>query len=506
MYYLAILFCTLFVPFTQSFYIDDRFLNDVPDYEVVPISHKISDDKLTIRIKRDGKTNDYHLNPKDSLFLGRESKVYTATNNVEHSSVDYEEIQNVLQKIDHKFYQGEETGSSVTQFRKKRGISEFHGIIDNNYVIEPLPNHLRKRRDLSETNSSIFESDAEGFINANEHIIYKQKFNNASKLPAHKLVDDEIIKIKSVSRREVKVTPDIVYPEIMLYVDDIIFKKYNHDVVKALQYILSFWNEVDSIYKQMENPKIHIYMRKIVFLKEPLPFIKKATNNLPEGRINVYKCLNAFATHLNKEQFFRPMEDYDIGLLMFRRNPVDVCGLAYLGTVCNNNNDNQINYSSGVMENWSADIGYAGIRTAAHELAHVLGTDHDFNDVTDCLNEDGYLMNSIHARKNIRLLSRCSKDSIRSTLSKDFTKCIRNNPAEYEENLNSNTKAPITSDSSTSTDCGNVKCSTDETCINGKCTITNEAENNNDENLLSKDFALWFEKSQAEIFNILSTS
>ncbi|XP_051168904.1 venom metalloproteinase 3-like [Leptopilina boulardi] len=500
MYYLAILFCTLFVPFTQSFYIDD-----VPDYEVVPISHKISDDKLTIRIKRDGKTNDYHLNPKDSLFLGRESKVYTATNNVKNSSIDYEEVQNVLQKIDHKFYQGEETGSSVTHFKNKRGISEFHGIIDNNYVIKPLPNHLRKRRGLLKKNSATFESDAEGFINTDEHIIYKQTFNNASQFHAHKHVDDEILKIKSVSRREVKVTPDIVYPEILLYVDDVIFKKYNYDVMNALQYILSFWNDVDLLYRQMEHPKIRFYMRKIVFLKEPLSFINEGIQNMTKGLIDTRKCLYSFAKLLYKQQFFRPKIDYDIGMLMFRRSGVNASGEAFLNGVCKNNKDNQINYSTGIIENWSAGIGATGIVTAAHELAHLFGVSHDSNK-TGCLNSDNYLMNTNHGTKNARIMSPCTKESIQSTLSKDYTKCIRNNPAEYEENLNSNTEAPITSDSSTSTNCGNVKCSTDETCIKGKCTITNEAENNIDDESLLKDFALWFEKSQAKIFNILPTS
>lgn len=48
-----------------------------------------------------------------------------------------------------------------------------NGILYNNMVISPMPTHLRKRRDLLKTKSPSFENTTDGFINANEHIIYK---------------------------------------------------------------------------------------------------------------------------------------------------------------------------------------------------------------------------------------------------------------------------------------------------------------------------------------------
>ncbi|XP_051168902.1 A disintegrin and metalloproteinase with thrombospondin motifs adt-2-like [Leptopilina boulardi] len=445
MYYFTILFCTFFVPFTQSHYADNRFLfNDESDYEVVPIGHKISDDKLTIRIKRDGKTNDYNLNPTDSLLAGKETKVYTATNNVDRSSVDYEEIQNVLQNLNYTFYQDKKTGSSVTQFRNKRGISEFHGIIDNNYVIQPLPNHLRKRRDLTKKNSATLESDAEGFINTDEHIIYKQTFNNASQLDASKMVDDEIMKIKSVSRREVGVTPKIVYPEIMVFVDDILFNKFNQDVMEAVQYTLSFWNAVDLRYREFDDPQIRLYIRKIVLVKEPLPFINKAIYGFPKGAIYGSGSLKEFALYLYKEQFFQPTIDYDAAVLMTGRDMMDLqgnkgtAGIAFEAGVCRESTY-QGYFGTGVVEDSN---GYGGIIAAAHELGHLFGAPHDEEDsmfhqngALHCPKEDGYIMSYNRYNKNRILFSPCSKNVIRTVLSQNFAKCVQNNPAEYVNNI-----------------------------------------------------------------------
>ncbi|XP_051168914.1 venom metalloproteinase BumaMPs1-like [Leptopilina boulardi] len=446
MYFFAILFCTLFVPFTQSLKVDDSLLidDDVSDYEVLSIGHKISNDKLILRIKREEKDDDYYyLNPTDSILAGTETKVYTATNNYQGRSVDYVEIRNVIQNIIHKFYQDQKTGSSVTHFRNKRGISEFHGIIDNNYVIQPLPNHLRKRRDLSKKNSSFFESDAEGFINTDEHIIYERTFNKDSKLDASKMVDDEIMKIKSVSRRDVGVTPSIVYPEIMVFVDDVLFKKFNQDVMKAVQYTLSFWNAVDLIYRQFENPQIRLYVRKIVLVKEPLPFINKAIQNFPKGGIHSSGCLNEFALFLRKEPIFKPTIDYDVAVLVTGRdmmrsqNNNATAGLAFEGGVCENS-ALQGYISSSLIEDMN---GYGGIVSAAHELGHIFGAPHDEEDskfhqngALHCPKKDGYIMSYNRYNKNRILFSPCSKNVIRTVLSQDFAKCVQNNPAEYENN------------------------------------------------------------------------
>ncbi|XP_043473638.1 A disintegrin and metalloproteinase with thrombospondin motifs 1-like [Leptopilina heterotoma] len=114
-----------------------------------------------------------------------------------------------------------------------------------------------------------------------------------------------------------------------------------------------------------------------------------------------------------------------------------LAGLAYPGRVCQNNNNY---YSCGVFEDRN---GYGGINVAAHELGHILGADDETEnykpgytpyDPYKCYNEHGYIMSYNRQNKNKILFSPCSKSEIKATLSQYSAQCIRNNPADYENN------------------------------------------------------------------------
>ncbi|XP_051154484.1 zinc metalloproteinase/disintegrin-like, partial [Leptopilina boulardi] len=319
----------------------------------------------------------------------------------------------VMQNINYQFFPDEETGSSVTHFKNKRGISEFHGIIDNNYVIEPLSNHLRKRRDLLKKNNATFESDAE-------------------ELQAPKLMEDEFMKIKSVSRREVEETPKIVYPEIIVYVDDVIFMRFEKDVMKTVLYTLSFWNGVDLLYRQFEDPKIRLYIKNIVIIKDILEFAFEANDYLSTTSVRRPDTLTKFSSFLYENQFFRPIRDYDIAMLMTEQTLIKLntsresTGMSYNAGVCKNQSNKYV--GSAVIKNNNF---YGGIINAAQKLAHIFGAN---NEEKDCPKKDGYIMSSNRSDKNKLLFSSCSKEAIRNVLSQDFAKCVQNNPAEYENN------------------------------------------------------------------------
>ncbi|XP_043468799.1 A disintegrin and metalloproteinase with thrombospondin motifs 16-like [Leptopilina heterotoma] len=453
MYYFAFLFCTFLVPLTQSFTVvnkveDDFSIDDETDYEVVPVRHmlhKRSINELTLHTKINGVEREIYLQPTEGLLAGTGTKVFIAKRGSQRN-VDFKIIPNIMQNVFINFYQDQKTSSSISHSINKRGLSEFNGIINENMVIRPMPEHLRKRRDLLKSNTSSFESLADGFIDTTEHIIYKQTFNNASEFSAPTMNNDRFLNMKSVSRRSVDELPYIVYPEILVFVDDLLFKKFEFNVIRAVEYTLSFWNAVDLRYREFTEPKIRLNIAGIVFLEEPLPFIYDANGVSNGGKVSAELLLDEFSEFLQKEKVIQQEKNYDISMLVTGRDVIgasgssDVVGLANVEGVCKNGKNYPAYVSSGLTEDRN---GYNGIITAAHELAHILGAHHDEPEASDninadrikgCKKADGYMMTHNHETKNKIFFSPCSKEAIKITLSQNIAQCVRNNPAEYKNN------------------------------------------------------------------------
>ncbi|XP_051157578.1 venom metalloproteinase antarease-like TtrivMP_A [Leptopilina boulardi] len=438
------IFFTFFVPFTQcNIEHDFSIIDDVSDYEIVPIRHKRGSVILTIQTIIMAKEQIFYLQPTEGLIAGTKTNVFTASSSAQNI-VNFKFLPNVMNNVFLKFYQDPKTSSSIVHTINKLGKSEFNGIINNNMVIRPMFGHFRERRDLLKKNFSLFENDDEGFINTDEHIIYRQTFNNASKLFTPKVFDDnKIMKFKSISRRSLAEISNVVYPEIMIFIDDLLFKKFNYDVIKAIEYTLSFWNGVDLRYREFENPKIRLYVTGIVLLNDPLSFVNNAFSNISEEMVYSEIMLHEFSKFLHEIKFIPPKKNYDISLLMTGRELLlkdyenrRTAGMAFTAGVCRHEDDKY--YSSGIVED---NNGFQGIIAAAHELAHIFGAPHDEEDLDfvkngtkHCLKEEGYIMGDISYNKNRILFSSCSKEVIGIVLSEDFTKCIRNNPAEYKNN------------------------------------------------------------------------
>ncbi|XP_051166685.1 A disintegrin and metalloproteinase with thrombospondin motifs adt-2-like isoform X2 [Leptopilina boulardi] len=436
MYYFILLFGILSVSLTQSFNVDD-------DYEVVPIRYKRqANNRLTIQMQKRRQMVQFYLYPTDSLLAGTKTKVYTAENI--KNRIHLRRV--ATDKLYLKFYQNRRTHSSVTQSFHKNGKTKFTGNIKN-IILRPMPNHIRQRRDLLNRNSSFFETDAEGFINTDDHIIYEKSFNDSSPHSSPNVFDDKFMKIKSVNRRDVSKAPNIVYPEILVYVDEILFKKHNYNVQKAVEYTLSYWNGVDLRYRQFQKPKIRLYIAGIVLIKNTLPFVHKTL--LSNGLYNAELLLQEFAKFLYKNTFnIQPKKDFDIsmymsGKLLYTMNENrKATGYAYIGSPCyfeNQGNSRGRYMSSGVITDENE---YKYLLSGAHELGHILGAPHDEQNSNQngpsntmrCLKKEGYVMSYNKYNKNKISFSPCSVKAIVHTLSQDFTKCLRNNPAVYKDN------------------------------------------------------------------------
>ncbi|XP_051166677.1 A disintegrin and metalloproteinase with thrombospondin motifs adt-2-like isoform X1 [Leptopilina boulardi] len=437
MNYFIILFGILFVSLTQSFIVDD-------DYEVVQIRHKRDDKnkRLTIQMQKRRQLIQFYLYPTDRFIAGSKTKVYTVRNVKNNVMFTYQP--KVMQQMNLKFYQNPRTSSSITHSVDKNGKSRFTGHINNNIILRPMPNHLRQRRDLLKTNSSFFENDAEGFINTDEHIIYEKSFNDSIPHSSPNVFDDKFMKIKSVNRRDVSKTPNIVYPEILVYVDELLFKKFNYDMMKAVEYTLGHWNGVDLRYRQFQKPKIRLYVAGIVLIQNTLPFVHKTL--LSNGLYNAELLLQEFAKFLYKNTVnIQPMKDYDISMYMSGKllyiinEKRETTGYAYTGKPCVLRNSRGMYMSSGVVFDKND---YGTILTTVHELGHILGAPHDEQNSNQngpsntmrCLKKEGYVMSYNKYNKNKISFSPCSVKAIVHTLSQDFTKCLRNNPAVYKDN------------------------------------------------------------------------
>ncbi|XP_051155074.1 uncharacterized protein LOC127277755 [Leptopilina boulardi] len=360
MYYFILLFGILFVSLTQSFNVDD-------DYEVVPIRYKRqANNGLIIQMQRKRQRLQFYLYSTEGLLAGTKTKIYTAEN--AKNGVHFTLIP--MNQLNLQFYQDRRSQSSVTQSVDKNGKTKFTGHINNNIILRPMPNHIRQRRDLLNRNSSFFETDAEGFINTDDHIIYEKSFNDSSPHSSPNVFDDKFMKIKSVNRRDVSKTPNIVYPEILVYVDEILFKKFNYNVQKAVEYTLSYWNGVDLRYRQFQNPKIRLYVTGIVLIKNALPFTTPALCN--NGMYEAELILDKFGKFLYHDNIIQRIKDYDISMYMTgrkiysKREHRDTKGVSNLAKPCYERLEKY--YSAAVIFD---DNSYKSIISSSHELGHM---------------------------------------------------------------------------------------------------------------------------------------
>ncbi|XP_051168696.1 venom metalloproteinase antarease-like TserMP_B [Leptopilina boulardi] len=219
-------------------------------------------------------------------------------------------------------------------------------------------------------------------------------------------------------------------------------------MIKAVEYTLSYWNGVDLRYRQFQEPKIRLYIAGIVLLENAPPFAKPAlyTNGMYEAQI----ILDEFGKFLYEDNTIQRIKDYDVsiymsGRILYTMNEYrDTTGIAYLGRACHDEYE-QPGYNSGKYDGVGIvqdQNDYRYLLTAVHEFGHILGAPHDGEEsdyysphsTVDCPKEESYIMSYNKYNGNKILFSPCSKKAIKSVLSQDSTKCLRNNPAKYENN------------------------------------------------------------------------
>ncbi|ROT64905.1 hypothetical protein C7M84_017146 [Penaeus vannamei] len=124
---------------------------------------------------------------------------------------------------------------------------------------------------------------------------------------------------------------------------------------------------------------------------------------------------------------------YDVAYLMTGKDMADVesgmiqeglAGIAWRGAACVVASGNKRSFNTGMGEDMGAY--YVGVMTAAHEIAHNLGSPHDGKDGAEaCSWDDGYIMSYIPGKANKLFFSSCSQKLMKEYMASDEAACLQ---------------------------------------------------------------------------------
>ncbi|XP_066590323.1 A disintegrin and metalloproteinase with thrombospondin motifs like [Prorops nasuta] len=172
--------------------------------------------------------------------------------------------------------------------------------------------------------------------------------------------------------------PDVINPKVLVTVDYHLLSKIGPDVRSAVIYVLSFFLGVNMRYRMLTNPKIRFNVAAIILPEDPLavPYLANNIigNNLMDSDTAIYNMSTYFAQDAKVDQ-----SHYDIAItltdfLFAKLNDHGVyLEFGTAGTAFNRGACSKYR-RVGLVQDFG---GFNGIYTAAHEIAHLLGANHD---------------------------------------------------------------------------------------------------------------------------------
>ncbi|XP_051169861.1 zinc metalloproteinase-disintegrin-like kaouthiagin-like [Leptopilina boulardi] len=403
-----IIFCSLFLSFTQCYKLSNNITypdtlsrdGEVFNYNNNSVKPKINCNKETItemfvKTKIKGIEENYILQSDEGYFAGEQTKVWLANTKdndtmLSKKLLDYTLQENIMKEVNISFYQD----------RK-------------NFIVE------NEKEDLE------FTDDSNSSMTTDNDNIIKERILTIEKYYVNKYLNRtwEVMKESTLG------VPDTVYPEILVFVHNSIFRQFNEDVKKTVAYILTLFNGVDLLFRSMKTPKIRLNIAGIVILQfaEQTPFI-----------VDI-ETLERFNTFLYHQSPFKIRENYDIAVLI-GGNPLynfysNNTGIATeQGGACTDFIITGKIVSTFIVFD---DTMFSGISDIAHELAHLFGVYHDGMGTGDIVNGPGaekcnsgnYIMTTENSNGRSLLFSKCSEEMMSFFFSREDANCLRNNPA-----------------------------------------------------------------------------
>merc|ERR1712121_161731 len=101
-----------------------------------------------------------------------------------------------------------------------------------------------------------------------------------------------------------------------------------------------------------------------------------------------------------------------------------LAGIAWKGAACLVADANKRSFNTAMGEDQGAN--YVGIMTAAHEVAHNLGSPHDGDEGSEsCSWDEGYIMSYVSGKPNKLFFSSCSQKCMKDYITSSDGECLK---------------------------------------------------------------------------------
>ncbi|XP_070383348.1 venom metalloproteinase antarease TserMP_A-like isoform X2 [Dermacentor albipictus] len=309
------------------------------------------------------------------------------------ASVDTTAIQKTIYHDTH--YQ-----SSVI-VREREGTTQVEGIVSNNLRIKPVPTGERSLQgQMLHKIYEVKETD--------------ERFANLEpRLESSYRGDSEYGGSRRGRRNGDGGDGDVFIVELHVLSDRAHQRDFdtNEDLIG---YIAVMTNAVNLRYLDMAEPKVRFQLVGLTRRTEP-PFAKNI-----QGTIDTGVTLDGILKYHEDDKI--PGEPDVVflvtGLDLIKvdhgRVEKGIAGRAFVGAVCSK-------HGVGVGEDKAT--AYSGVNTMAHELGHIMGSDHDTT--PRCPWSEGYLMSYVDGGLKKYRLSPCTEDSIRKVYGRLTKACKR---------------------------------------------------------------------------------
>ncbi|XP_064100728.1 A disintegrin and metalloproteinase with thrombospondin motifs like [Macrobrachium nipponense] len=220
-----------------------------------------------------------------------------------------------------------------------------------------------------------------------------------------------------------------VNPEIYVVVDSALASKFKSNT-RVRQYLSVFWNAVNQRFATFADPSINLVLAGALILRRSQYETFINDNILMGDYIHGENTLGSFSDWLFTKNTKFP--NYDLAYLMTGKDMADVensviqgglAGIAWRGAACVVSTYNKRNFKAAMGEDQEAN--YVGVMTAAHEVAHNLGSPHDGSDGAEaCSWDDGYIMSYVSGSPNKVFFSSCSQQLMKDYMLTTDGECL----------------------------------------------------------------------------------
>ncbi|KAL7294143.1 hypothetical protein TKK_0012169 [Trichogramma kaykai] len=414
------------------------------EYEIVSINYENTDgSNLRLNMRAFNKTYKLNLTKNNEVLIGQKTPIYLAySDSKKNLSISYQKFEFPLMSS-LNVYSDLINNAALMTNNDRGNDTHFTGVINDRVMLRPLP----KRIDLDllkNASFSIPRNLRENLYSCRtHHIAIKTKIRRGnSNRGAIRKSDESIQKLQLIERkRRTKredsenqhfTDKDTVYPEILVVIDYETYGMENFNINGTLFYMIALWNAVDLKFREIDRPTVQLNIAGIVIPQDP-----KANWYLSQSYVGNYSILGSETLKIAGKYFSQlseiPRTKYDVVVLMTRRDIISsddnnntslATGIAAVGGACDVQSNVALVQDTG---------GFSGIITAAHELAHTFGAEHDgipAENPTEmfCSGNDGYIMSYNNTDSRSWHWSNCSISSMRTFFNAGYSECLRNKP------------------------------------------------------------------------------